>query len=145
MTQNKQLGHNASNSIGSGLVPKSRVEKVTLFWEKDGKVCCMAVSWAMPLALTSREWAGLMAIKSHLSLSMKGAMEARGPALAHSRVPRASVGVAALWTRKDAPGNKLCSVKFDQPLVKVLSFPLWDINGLLALLEEGDTVQRLNF
>lgn len=74
----------------------------------------MAVSCAMPLALTSREWAGLMAIKSHLRLSMEGAMEAWGPALAHSRVPRASVGVAGLWTGKDAPGNKLCSEKFDK-------------------------------
>lgn len=71
---------------------------------------CVAVSCAMPLALTSREWAGLIAMKSHLRLSM----EAWGPALAHSHLPRASVGVAGLWTGKDAPGNKLCSVKFDK-------------------------------
>lgn len=39
-------------------------------------------------------------------------MEAQSSALAHSHVPRASVGVAGLQTGKDAPGNKLCSVKF---------------------------------
>lgn len=52
----------------------------------------MAVSSAIPLALTSREWAALMAMKSHLRMPM----EARGPALSHSHVPRASMGVAAL-------------------------------------------------
>lgn len=77
----------------SGLVPKGRVEKGTLFWEKDGKVCCVAVSCAMPLIHTSREWDGLMAMKSHLRLSMG----AQGPALSHSRVPRASKGMARLW------------------------------------------------
>lgn len=96
----------------------------------------------MPLSLTSREWAGLMAMKSHLRLSM----ETQSPALAHSHVPRASVGVAGLWTGKDAPGSKLCSVKFDKrprgpALGRTLSFPLWDVNGLLALLEEGDRAE----
>lgn len=28
-----------------------------------------------------------------------------------------------------------------QPLGKILSFPLWDVNGLLALLEEGDSAE----
>lgn len=82
----------------------------------------------MPLAFTSREWAGLMAMKSHLKLSM----EAQDPALAHGHVPRASVGVAGLWTGKDVPGNKLCSGKFDKGLSLKSRFSLSPYGMLMS-------------
>lgn len=60
------------------------MDKGTLSWEKDGKVSWMTVGSPMPPALTSREWAGFIAIKTHLKLPMEGAMEACGSAFFHS-------------------------------------------------------------
>jgi len=48
----------------------------------------MAISCAMPLALTSRKWSGFLAIKPHLKLSMEDAMEACGPGFAPRHVPK---------------------------------------------------------
>lgn len=130
-------------ALGSGLVPKSRVEKGALFWEKDGKVCYVAVRCAMPLILTSREWAALRAMKSHLRLSM----EAWDPALVHSHVPRASVLVAGLWAGKGTPGNKLCSVKCDKDPSLWSKFSLSPYGMLMGSWYNWmkGTLQRSNF